>query len=121
MPEAERRRFVRHLRPFWDVHRHRIAPAVAEHLEAAYRFGQLVFHADRVTAYRIRNQIVQIDFVARGASQTQSIEATRVINCSGPALDLERSGDPVISSLIESGVARPVHSGSGSTSRPHWN
>jgi len=29
----DRRRFLRHLRPWWDVHRHRIAPAVAERLE----------------------------------------------------------------------------------------
>jgi uncharacterized NAD(P)/FAD-binding protein YdhS len=26
LPSAERRRFLRHLRPYWDVHRHRMAP-----------------------------------------------------------------------------------------------
>ena len=31
---AERRRFLRHLRPWWDVHRHKLAPAVGATIEA---------------------------------------------------------------------------------------
>jgi hypothetical protein len=30
LPEAERRRFLRHVRPYWDFHRHRMAPKAAE-------------------------------------------------------------------------------------------
>ena len=26
LPEAEKARFIRHIRPWWDVHRHRLAP-----------------------------------------------------------------------------------------------
>ena len=36
---TERRRFIRHLRPWWDVHRHRIAPAVAERIETMQARG----------------------------------------------------------------------------------
>lgn len=27
---VDRARFLRHLRPYWDIHRHRVAPAAAE-------------------------------------------------------------------------------------------
>jgi len=34
---ADRRRFVQHLRPYWDVHRHRLPPATAERLAQTLR------------------------------------------------------------------------------------
>ncbi len=41
LPTDERRRFMRHLRPYWDVHRHRAAPHVAAQVEELRRSGQL--------------------------------------------------------------------------------
>ena len=37
MPFKERARFIRHLRPWWEVHRHRVPPAVSDRIEAALR------------------------------------------------------------------------------------
>ena len=31
---AQRQRFVRHLRPWWDIHRHRLAPQIADRIAA---------------------------------------------------------------------------------------
>src|SRR5215218_871161 len=50
LPDAERARFVRHLRPYWDVHRHRMAPPVAEAVEAALRSGAFGVEAGRIEA-----------------------------------------------------------------------
>jgi uncharacterized NAD(P)/FAD-binding protein YdhS len=30
LPEVEKRRFLRHLRPYWEVHHHRLAPQIAQ-------------------------------------------------------------------------------------------
>jgi uncharacterized NAD(P)/FAD-binding protein YdhS len=35
LPVRERARFLRHLRPYWDVHRHRTAPEIAQFIERA--------------------------------------------------------------------------------------
>ncbi|MBX4413259.1 hypothetical protein K4G92_23035, partial [Mycobacterium tuberculosis] len=35
---AERQRFLRHLRHYWDVHRYRVAPQVAEVLEGLIQY-----------------------------------------------------------------------------------
>jgi len=46
----QRRRFLRHLRPWWEVHRHRMAPAVADQVEALRANGQLVTTAGRLVS-----------------------------------------------------------------------
>src|SRR5690606_30261428 len=48
LPPAERARFLRHLRPWWEVARHRMAPGVAERIAAARASGQLTVMAGRV-------------------------------------------------------------------------
>ena len=47
---VEKRRFLRHGRPWWDVHRHRIPSDVALRIEGLIQKGQL-----RVSAARIRD------------------------------------------------------------------
>jgi uncharacterized NAD(P)/FAD-binding protein YdhS len=44
----ERRRFLRHLRPYWDVHRHRIAPSIAERIRNMVADGRLQFAAGKI-------------------------------------------------------------------------
>ena len=38
---ADKRRFLRHLRPWWEIHRHRVAPSVAAEIKAARARGAL--------------------------------------------------------------------------------
>nr|MBA3811592.1 FAD/NAD(P)-binding protein [Caulobacteraceae bacterium] len=47
---AEKTRFLRHLRPWWDVHRHRLAPQVAARIEAFQKAGTLTIAAGRLEA-----------------------------------------------------------------------
>jgi uncharacterized NAD(P)/FAD-binding protein YdhS len=50
--ENERRRFLRHLRPWWDVHRHRMAAEVAEAIERLQAEGRLTLAAGRLLEVR---------------------------------------------------------------------
>lgn len=45
LPEVERRRFMRHVRPWWDVHRHRKAPQVAALMGQLRADGAFCFEA----------------------------------------------------------------------------
>ncbi len=47
----DKARFVRHLRPWWDIHRHRIAADVSDRIEAARERGQLTKCAGRIREY----------------------------------------------------------------------
>ena len=49
LDDAERRRFLRHLRPYWEAHRHRLAPPVADRFESWIASGRLTLAAGRLT------------------------------------------------------------------------
>lgn len=106
-PSAERHRFLRHLRPWWDVHRHRIAPAVARRIEEMQTEGRLRFAAGRIIGGKPDGNGAEIAWRPRGAGEAQRLRAARIVNCSGPELDIARAGEPLLDTLIAAGRIRP--------------
>jgi len=105
--QAERERFLRHLRPWWDVHRHRTAPAVSAQIEAAIASGQLTIHAGRIQSLDCAGEHILARFRRRGSGAPALLEAARVINCAGPGADFDRIADPLVRSLLSQGLVRP--------------
>ena len=103
----ERRRFIRHLRPWWDVHRHRLAPAVAERIEAMEAAGRLSFVAGRLVSAEPSASGAAVRWRPRGKEAAETLEAARIVNCTGPELDIARAGEPLLDALIAAGRIRP--------------
>lgn len=101
---ATRARWVRHLRPFWDVHRHRIAPAIAAEIQALADAGRLTVTAGRVVSVAPAGDGVTLTFRPKGATVTESVAADWLIDCTGPGHDPAR--DPLTAPLISTGRAR---------------
>lgn len=108
-----RRRFVRHLRPWWDVHRHRMAPLVAQWFEAERARGRIVVSGGRIVSVAAGAAGVTVAWRPRGRSTEASLEVARIINCTGPGNDLAATTDPVLRSVIDRGLARPDELGLG--------
>ena len=102
----ERARFLRHLRPFWDIHRHRLAPAVADQIDALVERGQLRFVAGKVTSIDTVGTHLQVAWRPRGAHAAQRLQVARAINCTGPQGDLLRASDPLLRRLLVTGRIR---------------
>jgi uncharacterized NAD(P)/FAD-binding protein YdhS len=51
LPQAERQRFLRHLRAYWEVHRHRMAPEIAARIGDLRQSGQLETRAGTIKSY----------------------------------------------------------------------
>jgi uncharacterized NAD(P)/FAD-binding protein YdhS len=107
MPPEERARFVRHLRPWWDVHRHRMPPEVADRIEDAIGRGQLTTAATRIRKLEAMAAGVEVTHQPRGRGPLQHLVVQRVVNCSGPSCDYDRIADPLIRALLERGDIRP--------------
>ncbi len=108
LPVEDRLRFLRHLRRWWDVHRHRMAPSVAERVAAAREAGQLRVHAGRLRALvALAGGEAEATYLARGDGRAERVLAARVINCAGPAADYGRVQHPLLRSLLRDGLVRP--------------
>jgi len=103
----ERRRFLRHLRTYWDVHRHRIAERIADQLTLQIRSGQIQMHAGRITEYHEVAEGVNITYRRRGRGESAKLHVDRVVNCTGPEGDCRRVGSPLLLDLLKKNLARP--------------
>jgi len=104
---AERRQFLRHLRPWWSVYRHRLAPEVASRVEAFLRSGQMTVAAGRIRAITPAEDGVDVTWTPRGQSAPEVRRVAQVVNCTGPRGDLGYPGDPLMMSLLSAGLVRP--------------
>ncbi|TPG20855.1 FAD-dependent oxidoreductase [Sphingomonas koreensis] len=104
---TQRRRFIRHLRPWWDVHRHRLAPPVADRIEGLLAGGRLTVVAGKTIAFRAVPDAVALTWRRRGQAAAETIAVARVINCTGPLGDLARAEEPLLRRLVARGLIRP--------------
>ncbi|MBP2314886.1 FAD/NAD(P)-binding protein [Azospirillum soli] len=107
LPLEERRRFLRHARPYWEVHRHRMAPEVATRIEAARASGQLTVRAGRLRSLTLMENGIEAVFAERGGGPVRSLRVGAVINAAGPECDYQRIRHPLVRALLDRGLARP--------------
>ncbi|WP_207485053.1 FAD/NAD(P)-binding protein [Arenibaculum pallidiluteum] len=98
-------RLLRHLRPWWDVHRHRLAPAVGERIARATAEGRLRIRAGRPVAAVPGPGGALVTFRPRGAGAPETVAVARILNCTGPAGDWSRLPDPLPRALVARGLA----------------
>jgi uncharacterized NAD(P)/FAD-binding protein YdhS len=114
MSADDQRRFLRHARPWWDVHRHRIAPVAGEIVERMISDGRMVVLAGRIQSLRAVDGGLEAVIRRRGESEADAPRRFGVgINCTGPLHAIAHTTDPVLRSLLDSGRARPDHLGIG--------
>ena len=63
---GQQRRFLRHARPWWDVHRHRIAPEVARTVAGLVGDGRLEVMAGRIVSARAEGEGLTCSFAGAG-------------------------------------------------------
>ncbi|RUM12913.1 FAD/NAD(P)-binding protein [Rhizobium fabae] len=85
LPVAERRRLVRHLRPYWDVHRFRIAPQVEAVLDEAIATGRLNILAGSVADARIDGERILCTLQPRHQREPLEERYDAVVVTTGPA------------------------------------
>lgn len=99
MGDGERARFLRHLRPWWDVHRHRIAPEAAAVIERMIADKRLTVVAGRAVRADETGELAEVE-VAMRRGGTVSMRAAAVINCTGPLGRIDQTDDPLLRQML---------------------
>lgn len=104
---AAQARFLRHARPWWDVHRHRLAPEIAQRIAGLCAAGKLEFLAARLISAVPDAGAAQVTWRRRHARATETQRFDRVILCTGPQADITRHPQVLLGQLLQDGLARP--------------
>jgi uncharacterized NAD(P)/FAD-binding protein YdhS len=104
---AERRQFLRHIRPHWEVHRHRLAPAIADTLSAMRASGQLTIAAGRIVSIDWKDDTFDVMLRPRGEAGIERSSPAWIVNCTGPQGDYAKTSNPLVRHAVEVGVIRP--------------
>jgi uncharacterized NAD(P)/FAD-binding protein YdhS len=107
LPLDEQKRFLRHVRVYWDVHRHRVAPEIGDILADMQSERQVRFHRGIVTQYSEGRDVAEVHYWDRDNHSEKALRAHRIINCTASETDGRRIDDSLITSLLVQGFARP--------------
>lgn len=106
-PEREKRQFLRHVRPWWNTHRHRLPPELQEGLLRSIASGQVKLVAAEFIDIERADDKVRATIRPRSTSLRQVMDVARVYDCGGVTVDVRASANPVIQHVIRTGMARP--------------
>jgi uncharacterized NAD(P)/FAD-binding protein YdhS len=112
-PDPAKRRFLRHARAFWDVHRHRTAPEVDAKLRAAIAAGQVNVIAGKVATVAPQSRGATVTFRRRGKTESETLRVAKIVTCAGVGVPLGDSANPVLRNLLQHGLIRPDPIGIG--------
>lgn len=107
LPISEQQRFLRHIKTYWEVHRHRIAEDIAELLGRFVESGQLTYDAGRIKTCREVKDGINVTIQPRGTREDIVLRVQRIINCTGANCNYRRLQHPLIASLQEQRLIRP--------------
>ncbi|PKP64158.1 MAG: FAD-dependent oxidoreductase, partial [Alphaproteobacteria bacterium HGW-Alphaproteobacteria-8] len=100
-----KRRFLRHARVWWEVHRHRMPPDSAALIQAAQASGQLVVARGRfLDAHRTADGVSVRVAPPEGGARRLDVGAA--YDCRGILRDPETCATPLMRSLLDAGQAR---------------
>lgn len=104
LPWEERARFLRHVRSFWEIHRHRLAPQTAAVIDRLVVVGRLKFYAGRLQVLEADATGVSALLRLRRTIRHVALRVAKVINCTGPRTDYSKYQHPLFIHLLARGL-----------------
>jgi len=104
LPETEQRRALKKVVPYWDIHRHRLAPSAARRLENLLDSGQVRRMTGHIVGFEVKGTDLRIKLKGRENAGPDDLDVSMAINCTGPNYDLSSLSIPLIIQLRNAGL-----------------
>jgi uncharacterized NAD(P)/FAD-binding protein YdhS len=98
----DKRQFLRHARPFWEIHRHRLPASSVQVLHHLEEEGKLERFAGRLVHIDGKDNGFRVHFLDRVEKANRVVEPDWIINCTGP----QSMGRNLHEPWLESGLAQ---------------
>lgn len=112
LPVADRAKFQRHVRPRWDVVRHRAPAAVRAVMDSGRAEGSIELVTGQLVGAVVTAAGMRLSFGTSDGA-TLARDARWLINCTGPERDIRRLRQPLIQSLVAQRMLAPDPLGLG--------
>lgn len=113
LPPGEKRRFLRWLRNWYDMHRFRAPPQNDAIVRAAEAEGRIAFRAGRVRGMRATPEAIEVRWTPRGTGETRLDAFDAVVNCTGLDPAAGSQANPFLRVLLAEGLLTVDPSGLG--------
>ncbi|MGC4021906.1 MAG: FAD/NAD(P)-binding protein [Cyclobacteriaceae bacterium] len=100
----EKKKFMARLRHLWGVARHRLPIQTYDTIQRLKIDGKLKVWAGKLINMAELNDSVKVDFFDKKTREAKSLTVGRVINCTGPEIDLGKMNDKLFNNLLASGM-----------------
>jgi uncharacterized NAD(P)/FAD-binding protein YdhS len=119
LPLVERRRFLRHLRGLWDIHRFRIAPQTHAILAQSVSTRRVLPIAGRIVSVQAEDAAVRLRIRLRNSTEWLTVEVDKIVLATGPAHADAIAQSAFLTSLAGLGLIAGDALGLGLATSPH--
>lgn len=99
MDERNKKRFMRHVLSYWNVHRHRVHEKLSELLNKMQQAGQLEIMSGRLIGVSEQGVTARL----RHQQETKLFPVTHLINCMGSSNHISAKDQPMLAALMQRG------------------
>jgi uncharacterized NAD(P)/FAD-binding protein YdhS len=101
---SDKQYFLKKIRPYWEIARHRIPSASSERLNNMMEKGQLVLKKGTIEEASVSSNGIEILYRSESGLNSQVFQ--KVINCTGPESNYRKVRFPIIVDLIARGKVK---------------
>jgi uncharacterized NAD(P)/FAD-binding protein YdhS len=101
---TDRKRFLRHLKTYWEAHRHRMAPEIRQRMDRYRAEGRVHAIAGRLRETSASGKAIRARIALRQGGE-RMLEIDRIVSCTGIQENYNESPRGLIRLLIGKGIA----------------
>lgn len=113
LSETQKKRFLKYLTTYWEIHRHRMPQAIAERIAALKARNKIQVVAGRLLLAEDDGSDVLVHYRESSSGSRKTIRTSALINCSGHSTNINTTNNPLIQQMLEAGLIKPDANGLG--------
>lgn len=101
---TEKKRFLSHVRHLWGLARHRLPIHIHDQIQKLRIEKKLEILKGRINDIHENQDVITLEYYNKVTQQDETLHVTRIINCTGPQVNVQKSTNPLLKSLVQKGM-----------------